>query len=143
MGNHDSAVLEPSVRMNDTARIAIEWTRNQLDAGARTFLDRLPLAVGTDDRLYVHGDASAPSQWNYVLDTADAALSLNSTRARLTVCGHVHVPALYGMSQTGKLTRFRPIAGTPIPLLRPRCATFVSLLVTLTVALGTTDLFGS
>ena len=42
------------------------------------------------------------------------------TRAQLTFCGHVHVPSLYGISVTGKITTFRPVPGVAVPLQRQR-----------------------
>jgi diadenosine tetraphosphatase ApaH/serine/threonine PP2A family protein phosphatase len=120
LGNHDRAVLESSAGMNEAARAAIEWTRTRLNSDAVAFLKGLPLTASDGDRFYVHADASAPARWNYVLDRDDAALSFNAHPARLIFCGHVHVPALYAMSEHGKVTAFRPVAGAAIPLLRHR-----------------------
>jgi diadenosine tetraphosphatase ApaH/serine/threonine PP2A family protein phosphatase len=119
-GNHDRAIFEANAGMNEAARVAIEWTRTRLDQGALAFLKGLPLTVSDDDRFYVHADASAPARWNYVLDCEDAALSFSANPARLIFCGHVHVPALYSMSEGGKLTQFHPVAGAAVPLLRHR-----------------------
>lgn len=94
-GNHDRAIGIERGGMNDTARRAIDWTRDRLDAAAAAFLAGLPLTIEEDDRLYVHGDASAPAQWRYVDDHAMAAASLAATRQRVTFCGHVHVPMLF------------------------------------------------
>ena len=60
----------------------------------RRFLAELPLAVQEDDRLYVHSEASHPAKWRYVQTTSDAARSIAATTARITFCGHIHVPAL-------------------------------------------------
>jgi diadenosine tetraphosphatase ApaH/serine/threonine PP2A family protein phosphatase len=120
LGNHDRAILDSSMSMNSVAQTAIAWTRDQLGRDARDFLKGLPLTLHVDDRLYVHADASDPAHWNYVLDGADAAASLNATTAQLIICGHVHVPALYGLSQTGKPIAFVPVAGAAIPLLPRR-----------------------
>jgi diadenosine tetraphosphatase ApaH/serine/threonine PP2A family protein phosphatase len=120
LGNHDCAIFTPDAGMNAVARVAIEWSRTRLGHEARAFLKCLPLSINEHDRLYVHAEASAPARWNYVQDGEDAAISLNAAAARLVVCGHVHVPALYGMSETGKLVGFRPVAGAAIPLLRQR-----------------------
>ncbi len=32
------------------------------------------------------------------------------------MCGHVHVPALYHLSATGKVARFVPVASAAVPL---------------------------
>ena len=98
MGNHDSAVGTPSEGMNAMAQAAIEWTRGRLSAAQRRFLAELPLTRQEDDRLYVHSEASHPARWHYVSGTSDAARSIEATRAHVTFCGHIHMPALYSMS---------------------------------------------
>jgi diadenosine tetraphosphatase ApaH/serine/threonine PP2A family protein phosphatase len=119
-GNHDNAVGDPRERLNAEGQAAIEWTRNELGRTAREFLAGLPLTLNEDDRLYVHAEASKPRSWRYVLGTDDAMQSMNATSAAITLCGHVHRPMLYTFGQTGKMTAFRPVAGTAIPLLPGR-----------------------
>jgi predicted phosphodiesterase len=120
VGNHDRAVSDPTVSMNRHAQAAIEWTRNHLSVEARNFLDLLPIMVEDESRLYVHGEASNPPRWHYVTDAETARHSLDATHAQTTFVGHVHIPAIYGVSTTGKLTMFQPVAGIPIPLLKQR-----------------------
>jgi diadenosine tetraphosphatase ApaH/serine/threonine PP2A family protein phosphatase len=115
-GNHDSAVINHHERMNDAAQIAIEWTRGELGPEERRFLEELPFTHEEDDRLYVHADASSPAAWRYVLDEADAALSLGATSAAITLCGHVHQPMIYRLTHTGQLASFLPKTGFVIPL---------------------------
>ena len=119
-GNHDSAIGDPRDGMNMLAKAAIEWTRRELGAPARQFLAGLPLTHQDGQRLYVHSDASAPGNWIYVTSTAEASRSLAATPAHLTLCGHVHRPAVYSMSSTAKMTAFTPVTGVPIPLLPGR-----------------------
>jgi diadenosine tetraphosphatase ApaH/serine/threonine PP2A family protein phosphatase len=119
-GNHDHAVAVSSETMNAEAQAAIEWTRGQLGAAQRRFLAELPLMLEEDDRLYVHSEASSPARWRYVLSTADAGRSLLATDAHVTFAGHVHKPALYSISATGKMTSFVPISGVTVQLLSGR-----------------------
>lgn len=119
-GNHDDAVSNPNERMNVEAQIAIEWTRGQLGAPQRQFLAGLPLTAVSADRLFVHADASEPAAWHYVASVEDAAESFAAVRDRLIFCGHIHQPALYSMSVTGKLIRFVPTSDVAIPLLPGR-----------------------
>jgi diadenosine tetraphosphatase ApaH/serine/threonine PP2A family protein phosphatase len=119
-GNHDHAIAEHRWSMTVDAETAIAWTRGQLGPAARAFLAGLPLTIAEDDRLYVHAEASAPARWIHVIDDDDARRSLAGTAARLTLCGHVHAPMLYAISETAKLTRFRPAAAVPVPLSRLR-----------------------
>ena len=119
-GNHDDAVDNADERLNVEAQIAIEWTRGVLGPAERRFLDELPLTLEEEDRLYVHADASNPKNWRYVTNAAEAVRSMNATSAQVTFCGHVHQPALYTLSATGKVTTFTPITGTAVQLLPGR-----------------------
>jgi diadenosine tetraphosphatase ApaH/serine/threonine PP2A family protein phosphatase len=116
LGNHDAAVLADTDDMNESAAVAIAWTRTQLDARQRAFLAGLPLLIEEKDRLYVHGSAFEPDQWHYVTELYAASKSLMATPAHATFCGHTHVPALFHMSMTGKFASFEPVARVDIPL---------------------------
>jgi predicted phosphodiesterase len=115
-GNHDYAVTEPRVSMNELARRAIDWTREHLSARSSGFLSELPLVLPDRDRLYVHAEPSAPERWHYVLGLEDARIGLMATDAHIIFCGHVHVPALYGLSAAGKLIAHRPVSEVAMPL---------------------------
>jgi diadenosine tetraphosphatase ApaH/serine/threonine PP2A family protein phosphatase len=119
-GNHDNAVGDPSEDLNVEAQVAIEWTRGELGQAERRFLAELPLIREEDDRLYVHADASRPASWHYVTGIAVAARSIAATAMPLSLCGHIHRPALYSMSPTGKMTAFTPTSGVAIGLLPGR-----------------------
>jgi diadenosine tetraphosphatase ApaH/serine/threonine PP2A family protein phosphatase len=120
LGNHDQAVFSRSHRMNGRAAAAIEWTRAQLSPDAAAFLNTLPMEHTEEDRLYVHADASAPEDWRYVSGAEEARRSLQATPARVTICGHVHIPRLFGLTATDKCTAFIPAHDTPVPLSRAR-----------------------
>jgi diadenosine tetraphosphatase ApaH/serine/threonine PP2A family protein phosphatase len=119
-GNHDNAIGTPSETMNEVAQAAIDWTRGRLSATQRAFLAGLPMVEDEDDRLYVHSEASNPARWRYVQSTADAARSIAATGALVAFCGHIHRPALYSMSATARMTRFVPISGVGVQLLKGR-----------------------
>jgi diadenosine tetraphosphatase ApaH/serine/threonine PP2A family protein phosphatase len=120
IGNHDHAVGHPTDRMNLPAQIAIEWTRRELGAPARAFLEALPFTVEDGQRLYVHSDASSPADWIYVTSSLEALSSFAATPAHVTFCGHVHQPAVYSLSSSTRMTAFTPVTGVPIPLLPAR-----------------------
>jgi diadenosine tetraphosphatase ApaH/serine/threonine PP2A family protein phosphatase len=120
LGNHDEAAFKTNGGMNPAAAAAIAWTRTQLSPESLNFLKQLPMEEEEEDRLYVHADASNPQAWNYVLEQEDARRSLGATRQRLTFCGHTHIPRLFGITATEKLTAFRPVGGVAVPLPRPR-----------------------
>jgi diadenosine tetraphosphatase ApaH/serine/threonine PP2A family protein phosphatase len=119
-GNHDNAIGNSAESMNAEAQAAIEWTRGRLSASERKFLSELPLTFEEDDRLYVHSEASHPARWHYVRSVAEAGRSLIATDARITFCGHLHRPALYSMSATGKMTQFTPVSSVGVQLLSGR-----------------------
>jgi diadenosine tetraphosphatase ApaH/serine/threonine PP2A family protein phosphatase len=119
-GNHDHAVSDAHERMNIEARVAIEWTRGVLGQAHRDFLATLPLTLNDSDRLYVHAEASHPAHWIYVTGTIEASASIAATPAQITFCGHVHRPALYSMSRTGKMSAFTPVSDVSIHLIPGR-----------------------
>jgi diadenosine tetraphosphatase ApaH/serine/threonine PP2A family protein phosphatase len=118
-GNHDSAISHPE-NMSPAAKAAIEWTRGQLSAARRDFLAGLPLMHEEEGRLYVHAEASRPARWRYVRSADEAADSMRATTAQITFCGHIHQPALYSMSASGKLDSLVPTTGIPVQLLDGR-----------------------
>lgn len=120
LGNHDLAALKPAKDMNATAAQAIAWTRRQLGAESCAFLAGLPFEVRSGDMLFVHADASDPAAWNYVTDSETARLSMGGSSAMVTFCGHVHVPAVYCLSATGKIISHSPAHGVAVPLLAQR-----------------------
>lgn len=120
LGNHDAAAIGAPETMNDTAAEAMEWTRRNLGAAHCKFLEQLPLSIEDGERLFVHASADAPPQFHYISDTSSARKSFDATAARQTFCGHVHKPALYHLSLTGKLFEFTPTAEVAIPLLPAR-----------------------
>lgn len=120
MGNHDEAAVRGPANFTADAGAAIRWTAGQLSGEQKAFLAALPMEVQEEDRLYLHADAANPAAWIYVLSADDARRSLEATRSRLTFCGHTHVPALFGLTATGKLAGHRPPANTAMPLLPPR-----------------------
>ena len=120
LGNHDHAVGTSTESMNAEDQAAIEWTRGRLSAAQRHFLADLPLMLQEEDRLYVHSEASSPSKWRYVQSASDAGRSMLATTADITFCGHIHQPALYSMSVTGKMTNFVPTADVTVKLLQGR-----------------------
>jgi diadenosine tetraphosphatase ApaH/serine/threonine PP2A family protein phosphatase len=120
MGNHDHAVLhEPRERMHDEAREAIEWTRKQMSPTQLDFLRNLPMQVVDNGILYVHASAHHPEKWEYVTGVPEAIKSLSAAACRVIFSGHVHMPALYRISEDGKAGAQVPTPGR-INLLRPQ-----------------------
>lgn len=121
LGNHDTAVAgAPRENLNADARHAIEWTRSQLEPRHLQWLAELPLKVDDGPMLYVHANSWAPRDFEYILGAMEAGRSMNSTRARVTFCGHVHEPDLYHIGITQRVERFRPTPGVEILLMPSR-----------------------
>jgi len=116
-GNHDIAVAQAAGKhMNQQAKQVVEWTRAQLTEGQIQFLNDLPLTQEANDCLFVHASAAEPRNWEYITGTLEAIKSMHATRCRVTFCGHVHEPALYNLSMTGKISSFVPTGDSSIPL---------------------------
>ena len=120
IGNHDEAVACRRIRMSPIAEIAARWTETMLNSEHKLFLAGLPLTLTEDDRLYVHASALTPERYPYIRDVQAASDSLRATAARMTVCGHVHVNALYHISIAGKVMGFKPGDDVSIPLSQNR-----------------------
>lgn len=120
LGNHDLGVVKPSKDMNPTAAEALAWTRAQLSGDSLSFLAGLPFEVRAEDMLFVHAEASDPAAWHYVTDMEAARASLVHCTASVTFCGHVHVPAIYCLSATGKMISHVPVQDVATPLLAQR-----------------------
>jgi diadenosine tetraphosphatase ApaH/serine/threonine PP2A family protein phosphatase len=121
LGNHDDAVAQaPDRHMNARAREVVEWTRTRLNPEQLQFLGGLPLMVEAGDCLFVHASAAEPRRWEYITGVMEAIRSMHATRCRVTFCGHMHEPALYNLSPTGKISAFVPTGDSSIPLGTPR-----------------------
>jgi len=120
-GNHDLAVVQgPSPAMRPDPRYVVEWTRARLNADQVDFLASLPLTQELGDLLFVHANAWAPAEWDYIHGRTEAVRSLHATLRRVTFCGHMHEPRLFHLAATGKAGDFIPTPGMPIPLLPHR-----------------------
>lgn len=120
LGNHDHAVSDLRETMTADAEVAMSWTRGQLGIEARAFLAGLPRQIEDGTRLYVHANVPSERGWPYIHDLEAAGSALGSTEAQTVFCGHVHVPALYGITATGRIVSFRPVPGVAVPLPRHR-----------------------
>ena len=116
-GNHDTGVAKgPSPTMRPDARRVIEWTHAQLDDRQLDFLRGVPLSRTEGDMLFVHANAFAPAEWEYIQSRIEAVRSLHATACHYTFCGHMHEPKLFHLSGTGTVGDFVPSPGVPIPV---------------------------
>ncbi len=116
-GNHDAGCAqEVSPNMRAEARQAVEWTRSQLTPEQMAFLSSRPMSHTEGDMLFVHANAFAPAEWEYIQGRIEAVRSLHATTCHYTFCGHMHEPKLFHLSGTGKAGDFVPTPGVPIPM---------------------------
>lgn len=112
LGNHDAAVVDKTAAdyFNGDARTAVEWTRAQLSADNRRFLEELPYIRGLEgDVLLSHSGAAAPPAWNYVFNRVDAEREFTAFVQRTCFIGHTHFPAIF-VSGSGGVVHLPPPA---------------------------------
>jgi diadenosine tetraphosphatase ApaH/serine/threonine PP2A family protein phosphatase len=114
-GNHDEAVERGTDQMNGVAAEAIRWTRERLDTSQKAFLAQLPLTLMRNNVMFVHASAARPETWPYVDSSAAAVACLVASGARLTLCGHTHVPHLFHQLPGQMVEDFVPVPNRKVP----------------------------
>ncbi len=105
LGNHDEAALYPEKAeyFNPYARIAVEWTYDELSEDHRNFLRGLPFSTEIGELLFVHSSPLEPSEWHYIITLADASDNFSFFQQPICFVGHSHVPEVFctdGRSET-------------------------------------------
>lgn len=126
IGNHDAAALGQieTDSFNPDARIALEWTREQLGPDTIAFLRNLPEQTVIDDVTLVHGSPRQPI-WEYILDTRTATVNFGFFDTPFCFVGHTHLPIIYGLPENNRNARlFTPnenmqITLTPRSIINP------------------------
>ena len=111
-GNHDEycATNAPIAGFSPGAAKMVEWTRNQLTADDRQWLNGLPYVRRVEDFTIAHSSLDAPERWRYVFDRMAAAASFVHQQTRVCFFGHTHVPVAFIRDSTvhgGTYTQFR------------------------------------
>ena len=109
-GNHDDAV---SGRISaddfiDLAGDAVRRHRATLNAEQIDWLKSLPHVARLEGALAAHGDFTAPKDFPYVSDEADAAANFAATDSPLLFVGHTHVPLVFVVGASGTVHRLKP-----------------------------------
>ncbi|WP_374320342.1 metallophosphoesterase [Aquabacterium sp.] len=117
-GNHDDAVVadEDNPDMAGHVLPSLKWTRQQLSADQKAFLAGLPLTATVGPCLVAHANAHDPANWGYIMGRLEATRSLFASDHQFVFCGHMHDPALYHLTLTGKGGNFTPVQDVPIEL---------------------------
>jgi diadenosine tetraphosphatase ApaH/serine/threonine PP2A family protein phosphatase len=119
-GNHDEAALSHFEGTGTSETLAAAWTRTQLGAAHRNFLEGLPLTAVCEAALLVHADPYAPSQWQYLDRSPLVQRALGAASRHWDVkrvfCGHVHSQHLYYRGAHGGPMAFAPVPGVAVPV---------------------------
>lgn len=98
LGNHDAAVAGKMALdwFNSAARRAAEWTRDELTAENRLFLESLPLTSRSEHFMTVHGSLPMPERFFYITSPWEARPTFDSMSPfGLCFIGHTHVAEYY------------------------------------------------
>lgn len=92
-GNHDKAAVgEMDISgFNPAARLAIEWTAEQLTESHKDHLRQLPLTLEFPDFQLVHGSLVDPLE-EYLMDDRGALPTFQLMKKPLLFVGHTHQP---------------------------------------------------
>ncbi|MFK7849826.1 MAG: metallophosphoesterase family protein [Akkermansiaceae bacterium] len=105
MGNHDAAAIgamDYSV-FNDHARQSTEWTAAALTEEAKEFLSSVPLAIESEDLLFVHAEICDPKRFDYITDIDSAEVNFAASKHFLTFVGHTHHPKVFELNSGGQV----------------------------------------
>jgi len=97
LGNHDEAAIDLSKTefFNPFARIAAEWTGQQLTEENRDYIAGLELTLELSGLFFVHASPVEPGEWNYILTPSDAAENFHVMPVDVGFIGHSHVPEVF------------------------------------------------
>ncbi|MBN1492846.1 MAG: metallophosphoesterase family protein [Candidatus Omnitrophica bacterium] len=100
-GNHDRAAcgMTSIEQFNIHARIAAEWTRDQLGGDDLAYLERLELVKHCDDCSIVHSTLKAPAEWGYIFDIDDADENVKLLERQVCFIGHSHQPLVFAADE--------------------------------------------
>ena len=92
-GNHDHAAigLIDASDFNDAAKVAADWTANQLNSERREFLAAMPFVSVQGPFTLVHGSLRDPIV-EYLLDRNSAVGTLDLMETTYCLVGHSHIP---------------------------------------------------
>ena len=96
-GNHDQAMLEPSLLelFNPHAAAAARWTLDVMTPQSLRYLNSLPLYGRIGRHRLVHGSPRKPYIWEYILDELRALEILVRLGTRYCFFGHTHLPRIF------------------------------------------------
>ena len=115
-GNHDQAVEKSAGYFNEAALAAIEWARKTLSDEQKRFLASLPLRGARPARVLRPCVRGISRTLGIYRQPVGGETLRRRRRCRYTFCGHVHDQLLYFENANGRMSEFRPVPGTAIPV---------------------------
>lgn len=96
LGNHDAAAVEllSTQHFNIHAKIAIEWTTQNLRKESKHFLTSLPLKATKEQLTLVHATPYEPNMWYYITSLEEAAFNFQFFDTPVCLVGHTHIPII-------------------------------------------------
>ena len=105
LGNHDAAAGEilSTQHFNIHAKIAIEWTSQNLKKDIKTLLASLPLKNIKPPMTLVHSTPYEPDMWYYITSLEEAAFNFQFFETKLCLVGHTHIPIIIVLDKDKEL----------------------------------------
>ena len=97
-GNHDELAVGGEVEgFNLNARIAIQWTHDQLSEDDIKWLNQMPYKeiITECNATIVHATLDTPENWGYIFDVQHAIAHFTYQFKQVCFCGHSHVPVAF------------------------------------------------
>ena len=96
LGNHDAAAvgLLSTQHFNIHAKIAIEWTTENLKNSSNAHLKTLPLKEIVYSHTIVHATPYEPNMWYYITSLEEAAFNFQFFETTFCFVGHTHIPII-------------------------------------------------
>jgi len=109
LGNHDAAALGAlsTENFNIHARIAIEWTTENLSAESRSYLTALPLRENRLSASLVHSTPYEPNMWHYITSLEEAAYNFQFFETPFCFVGHTHIPLIITVSGAKEISVYQ------------------------------------
>lgn len=103
-GNHDTALFDPDTfdDLNPRARVALEWTRDQMSDAEIDFLRKLPIYWEDEvSELFLsHASPYQANKWHYIFTSEDAERAFSALENPLLITGHSHIPLCFCKKRT-------------------------------------------
>ncbi len=101
LGNHDAAAVGmlSTQHFNIHAKIAIEWTTDNLKKWGSDYLKKLPLKEIRFTHTLVHATPYEPNMWYYITSLEEAAFNFQFFETQFCFVGHTHIPIIIVLEQ--------------------------------------------